>query len=170
MAKASRKKATKNKARAKSAPRSQDATAILKADHKLVSGLFEEFESTRSSAKKQKLATRICNELTIHAQVEEEIFYPAVQKALKDDELIPEATVEHESLKWLISQIENLAPGEDMYEARVKVLGEYVKHHVKEEQNELFPMAKKSPKLDMNELGGMILQRKEELKSELGLR
>src|SRR5690606_13956697 len=124
------------------------------------------FENTRSKARKKKLADEICTELTIHATVEEEIFYPAVQKALKDDELVPEAIVEHASLKMLIAQIESTGPGEELYDARVKVMSEYVKHHVKEEQNEIFPKAKAS-KLDIQELGHLTLQRKEELQREL---
>lgn len=144
----------------------REATAMLRADHKLVSELFEEFESTRSSAKKKALAAQICKELTIHAQIEEEIFYPAVKKALKDKELVPEAVVEHATLKNLIAEIEGVKADDEMWEAKVKVLGEYVKHHVKEEQNEMFPKAKSS-NLDMAELCARMLQRKEELLSEL---
>lgn len=149
----------------KTSTRPQEATAMLRADHKLVSGLFEEFESARSGAKKRALAAQICAELTIHAEIEEEIFYPAVKKALKDKELVPEATVEHATMKELIAQIEAVHADDELWEARVKVLGEYVKHHVKEEQNEMFPKARKS-KLDMAELGAMMRQRKEELQNE----
>jgi hypothetical protein len=166
MPKASKPKANRKKSPAKAPPRSLDATAILRADHKLVDALFKEFENSRSKSKKKKLADEICAELTIHATVEEEIFYPAVQKALKDHELVPEARVEHESLKMLIAQVESTEPGEDLYDARVKVMSEYVKHHVKEEQNELFPKARVS-RVDMMELGELILQRKEQLKREL---
>lgn len=163
-----KKKAPKKSAARKQAPRAGDAIALLRADHKLVSELFAQFESTRSDAKKQQLAERICMELTIHAMVEEEIFYPAVEQALNDDELVPEARVEHESLKMLISQVEGGEPGDPMWEARVKVMGEYVKHHVKEEQNEMFPKVKNNRKLDLVELGEQIMARKEELKAELG--
>ncbi|MEY4643030.1 MAG: hypothetical protein RLZZ227_3024 [Pseudomonadota bacterium] len=162
---------TKAKANAKannsSSSKPKDAIALLRADHKLVNDLFAEFESVRSPAKKRGIVDRICTELTIHATIEEEIFYPAVQKAMKDDELVPEAKVEHESLKWLIAQIEGVEPDGEMYDARVKVLGEYVKHHVKEEQNEMFPQAKDT-KLDMVELGEQLMIRKEELKAALG--
>ena len=143
----------------------QDATMLLLADHKLVSGLFEEYENAKSTSKKQQLVAQICQELSVHAQVEEEIFYPAVKKALKDKELIPEATVEHATLKDLISQIEGVEPDGEMFDAKVKVLSEYVEHHVKEEQNEMFPKAKAS-NLDMMELGAQIAQRKEELLAE----
>lgn len=142
--------------------KTKDATALLRADHRLVNLLFKQYESARSSIKKKALAEQICMELTVHAQIEEEIFYPVVKKALKDDELIPEATVEHATLKDLIEQIQSSEPGDEMYDAKVKVLSEYVKHHVKEEQNELFPKVK-ATKLDLVELGEQLTQRKEEL-------
>ena len=145
--------------------KSIDATALLKADHKLVASLFESYESTNSKNKKKQLVIEICKELTIHAQVEEEIFYPAVQKALKDHELVPEATVEHATLRDLISQVKDIEPDGDMYDAKIKVLSEYVKHHVKEEEGEMFPEAKVS-KLDLVELGTQIKERKEQLTSE----
>ncbi len=150
----------------KESTKAQEATAMLRADHKLVNELFEEFESARSGTKKRALAEQICRELTIHAEIEEEIFYPAVKQALKDKELIPEATVEHSTMKDLIAQIQEVDADDEMWEARVKVLGEYVKHHVKEEQNEIFPKARES-KLDMAELGAMMKQRKEELQNEM---
>ncbi len=146
----------------KTAPKAREATALLRADHKLVSSLFAEYEKTRSTAKKMELVSRICIELSVHAQVEEEIFYPAVKQALKDKELIPEATVEHASLKQLIAQVEGVQPDGEMFDAKIKVLSEYVKHHVKEEQNEIFPKAK-STKLDMVELGAQLARRKEAL-------
>jgi len=143
-----------------------DATTLLRADHKLVSELFEQFEKSRSPDKKKALVEQICQELTIHAQIEEEIFYPAVKAALNDSELVPEARVEHETLKALVAQLEGAeADGED-YDARVKVLSEYVKHHVKEEQTEMFPKAKASAKLDLKALGEALLARKEELKAQ----
>lgn len=148
----------------------KEATAILRADHKLVSGLFAEFEKAQSSDKKRRLAEQICNELTIHAQIEEEIFYPAIKEVLEqggEDELVPEATVEHQSLKVLIEDIENTDADDELFDARVKVLGEYVKHHVKEEQNEIFPKVRES-ELDMVELGAMLTQRKQELQKSLG--
>jgi hemerythrin superfamily protein len=146
-------------------PKAQNATALLRADHKLVSGLFAEYEKTRSTAKKKELVSQICTELTVHARVEEEIFYPAVKLALKDDELIPEATVEHATLKALIAQVEGVEPDGEMFDARIKVMAEYVKHHVKEEQNEMFPKAN-STKLDMLALGAKLSERKAELLSE----
>lgn len=140
----------------------QDATTLLRADHKLVSDLFAEYEKARSVNKKKQLVAQICTELTVHAQVEEEIFYPAVKLALKDKELVPEATVEHATLKDLIAQVEGIEPDGEMYDAKIKVLAEYVKHHVKEEQNEMFPQAK-STDLDMKALGEQLSERKAEL-------
>jgi hemerythrin superfamily protein len=139
-----------------------DATVLLRADHKRVSALFEAYESTRSAKKKQGLVAQICNELSVHAQVEEEIFYPAVKAALKDKELVPEAIVEHATLKELIAQVEGKEPDGEMFDAKIKVMSEYVKHHVKEEQNEMFPKARNA-RLDLNELGARIAARKEEL-------
>lgn len=154
----------------KSAPttstKSQEATALLRADHKLVDALFDEYEKARSATKKKALVAQICQELTVHAQIEEEVFYPQVQEALNDHELVPEAIVEHATLKDLIAQIEDAEPDEELYDARVKVLSEYVKHHVKEEQNELFPKVKKT-NLDLKEIGDQLAQRKEELTAQL---
>ena len=140
----------------------QDAIAMLRADHKLVSALFAEYETTRSNSKKRTLVSKICTELSLHAQVEEEIFYPAVKKALNDKEMIPEATVEHATLKALIGQVEGIEPDGEMFDAKIKVMSEYVKHHVKEEQNEIFPQAK-STNLDMVELGSRMAARKKVL-------
>lgn len=143
-------------------PKAQDATALLRADHKLVSGLFEEYEKASTKVMKKKIVSQICMELSVHAQVEEEIFYPAVKKALKDHELVPEAAVEHATLKSLIAQVEGVEPDGEMFDAKIKVLSEYVQHHVKEEQDEMFPKAK-STQLNMMELGGQITARKQEL-------
>lgn len=143
----------------------KDATALLREDHKRVNTLFEEYESTRAASKKLQLVSQICKELTVHAQIEEEIFYPAVKAALKDKELIPEATVEHATLKDLIAQIEGIQPEGEMFDAKVKVLSEYVKHHVDEEQDEMFPQAK-ATKLDMAALGAEMTTRKGVLLAE----
>ncbi len=148
------------------ATKAQDATALLRADHKKVSELFAQYESTRSTSKKRGLVEQICNELTVHAQVEEEIFYPAVKQALKDKELVPEATVEHATLKDLIAQVQGVEPDGEMFDAKIKVMSEYVKHHVKEEQNEMFKKAK-ATKLDMLQLGEQIAARKQELMAQI---
>lgn len=140
----------------------KDAIALLKADHEAVSQLFSEYEKTNSVTKKKALVADICGALTVHAQIEEEIFYPAVKAAMKDKLLVPEATVEHASVMDLIEQLEGVEPDGEMYDAKVRVLSEYVKHHVKEEQNEMFAKAKASA-VDMVELGATMAARKEEL-------
>ncbi len=153
---------TKTAAADKAKPAPKDAIALLKADHEAVSQLFAEYEKTRSVPNKKALVAEICTALSVHAQIEEEIFYPAVKTALKDKLLVPEATVEHASLKDLIAQLEGVEPGGELYDAKVKVLSEYVKHHVKEEQSEMFPKAKSSS-LDMIDLGARMAVRKDEL-------
>ncbi len=163
---ASRTKTTRRKTTTrKTASKAPEATTMLRADHKLVSGLFEKFEKARSSERKKAIVARICTELTVHTQIEEEIFYPAFKDALKDHELVPEANVEHDSVKDLIAQVEGVEPDGETYDARVKVMGEYVKHHVKEEQTQMFPKAKKSG-LDLRELGRKMQERKKELMAE----
>ena len=144
----------------------QDAIQLLRADHRKVQGLFDEFEKARGDDKKAELAREICAELKVHAQIEEEIFYPAAREAIKDQDLLDEATVEHASAKDLIAQIEGMGPGDELFDAKVIVLGEYIKHHVKEEHNELFPKLKKT-KLDLKALGEQLAERKEALMAEM---
>jgi len=161
---ATKKKASKTpSSKRKVARPAQDAIALLRADHAKVTDLFEQFEKARDDARKQKLAQTICMELTVHAQIEEEIFYPATREALpKEDDLLDEAEVEHAGAKDLIAQIEAGSPADDKWDAKVTVLGEYIKHHVKEEQNEMFPKVRKT-KLDLKALGAQLAARKEEL-------
>jgi hemerythrin superfamily protein len=140
----------------------QNAIKLLEADHEEVTDLFNKFEKSTSNARKKEIVEKICSELTIHAKVEEKIFYPRVKEALEDSELIPEAIVEHATLKSLISQIEDEEQDGEIFDAKVKVLSEYVKHHVKEEEGEIFPKAKKT-KLDMDEMGMEILEMKDQL-------
>ena len=142
-----------------------DAVAMLRTDHKLVSDLFEEYEATQVAVKKKIIVAKICTELTVHAQIEEEIFYPAVKQALHDKQLIPEALVEHAALKELIAQLEGVEPAGEMFNAKIKVLCEYVKHHVREEQNLMFPKVK-SAGLDLVKLGVQISERKAQLMTE----
>ena len=158
---------TKTTSAATSPGGAKDAIALLKADHATVSDLFADYEKVRSDAKKKALVAEICTELSVHAQIEEEIFYPAVKAALKDKLLVPEATVEHAGVKELIAQLEGLEPDGEMYDAKVKVLSEYVKHHVKEEQNEMFPQAS-STSLNLVELGARMATRKADLLAARG--
>lgn len=119
----------------------EDAIALLEQDHRDVESFLEQFEEADDNSTKQELARQICLALTVHAEVEERLFYPTARK--KADEelegLLDEAEVEHASAKEMIAEIEGMTPRDRLFEAKVKVLGEYVKHHVKEEENELFP-------------------------------
>ena len=156
---------TEKVAKPKAPAKPLEAIALLRADHKAVAALFAEYENVRAPSKKKLLVAKICAELSVHAQVEEEIFYPAVKKALADTELVPEAIIEQATMKDLIAQVEGIEPDGEMFDAKVKVLSEYVKHHVKEEHTEMFPKAK-ATSLDMLELGGRIAERKKVLLAE----
>jgi hemerythrin superfamily protein len=148
-----------------------DAIAALMADHKRVKALFEEFEEMKEEGDeedKDDLVRQICGELTVHATLEEEIFYPAVRKAIDDADLMDEATVEHACAKELIAQLEEMEVGDDLYDAKVTVLGEQIEHHVKEEEGEMFAQARKA-KVDMAALGKKMEKRRAELVAELGL-
>jgi len=147
----------------------KDACDLLDADHKAVKKLFNAYEElagskARGAAQKRlELARQICQELTVHAQIEEEIFYPALRAAIKETDLLAEAEVEHASAKDLIAQIEALSEPDEKYDAKVKVLGEYIDHHVKEERNEIFPKARSARKLDLVAMRDELAARKEEL-------
>lgn len=154
----------KTQTETKTHAKEKTALELLKADHEAVAEMFAEYEQTHTASKKKKLAADICNALTVHAQVEEEIFYPEVKAALKDKSLVPEAAVEHAVIKDLIAQIEGDQEGGEMYDATVKVLSEYVKHHIKEEQGELFRKVKQSS-LDLSELGARMAERFDDLRA-----
>ncbi|MGQ0526111.1 MAG: hemerythrin domain-containing protein [Betaproteobacteria bacterium] len=145
-----------------------DALAMLKADHDKVKKMFKEFETLDSDETEEKaqLVKQACAELKIHTQLENEIVYPALREAIEDDDLMDEALVEHEAAEELISQLEQMQPGDEMYDAKFTVLGEYVNHHIAEEQKEMFPAAKKA-KIDLAALGEQMLARKQELMKEL---
>ncbi|MDP4078552.1 hemerythrin domain-containing protein [Acidovorax sp. A1169] len=149
--------------------REKDACDLLDADHKNVKKMFKEYEELISSkarnAKEARLALAqtICKELTVHAQIEEEIFYPAVRAAIKETDLLAEAEVEHQSAKDLIAQIQAEPIVSEMFDAKVIVLGEYIDHHVKEERNEMFPKARAARKLDLLALRDQLEARKLEL-------
>jgi hemerythrin superfamily protein len=153
----------------KTSPSSKDAVALLTQDHKDVKKLFKAYEKLvkedASSDEKQRVADQICSALTIHATIEEEIFYPAAREVLDEQNLLDEAEVEHASVKELIAQIQASDPDMENYDAKVHVLGEYVDHHVKEEEGEMFPRAKKAD-LDLAALGAELEQRKGELMTE----
>lgn len=148
----------------------QDATELLDQDHKNVKQMFEQYkklvEGDGEDGEKFALAQQICLELSVHAQVEEELFYEPVREAIDDDDLLDEATVEHSSAKELIAQILEMEPGDEYYDAKVTVLGEYIDHHVKEEREEMFPKARKAKGLDLVAIGEQIAARKEELMAD----
>jgi hemerythrin superfamily protein len=144
----------------------KDALTLLRADHKHVSALFDAYESARGAKRKLELSKEICSELKVHTTIEEEIFYPALRRVKGTDDMLDEANVEHAGAKHLIGEIERSSPEDDYYDARIKVLSEYIRHHVKEEQDEIFPKAKKS-KINLQALGEQLAQRKMELKSLL---
>lgn len=146
------------------ATRATDAVSMLKADHRQVESWFAQFSRSRSNAKKQALATQICDALTAHTAIEEEIFYPAFLAATADKDLHHEAIVEHDGAKKLIAQIQATNPADEYFDAKVTVLSEMIKHHVKEEEQPggMFAEAKKS-KMDLKALGELMLTRKREL-------
>ena len=145
----------------------RDAIALLKQDHRTVSALFEEFEKA-DDEEQSSIAQRVCQLLTVHATIEEEILYPAAKEAFddEDDDLVNEAEVEHASAKELIAKIEAMSSDDEHFTATVKVLGEYIKHHVKEEHTEMFPKVRKA-KLDLRDLGMRMAFRKEELVKQM---
>ena len=143
-----------------------DAIALLEKDHREVEAMFEQFEKLESKPEKAQLAAKICLALTVHTTIEEELLYPPAHKKIEHD-LVDEAIVEHNGAKLLIAEIEAMKPSEHLYDAKVKVLSEYIKHHVKEEQDEMFPQLRSSG-IDLEDLGEQLMQRKNELLSQMG--
>jgi hypothetical protein len=149
------------------ADKATDAIALLKADHRTVEDLFDQFEATSSKAKQKSLATEICTELVIHTIIEEELFYPALKGKI-DSDLLDESYVEHDGAKLLIDQIMASEPGEDFFEAKMTVLSEEIEHHVHEEEmpkEGMFAQARASD-VDLVALGAAMAERKDELKAQ----
>ncbi|MGJ0621345.1 MAG: hemerythrin domain-containing protein [Methylocystis sp.] len=144
------------------ASKKADAIKLLKDDHREVKTWFNQYEKLEDEAEKEALAQKICAALTVHAKIEEEIFYPALRKNIDDEELLDEAEVEHASAKQLIAEILSMSPQDQLFDAKVKVLGEYVLHHVQEEEQEMFPEARES-EVDLEALGAKLSKRKAEL-------
>jgi hemerythrin-like domain-containing protein len=148
----------------------QDAVSLLSGDHAEVKQMFENYrqlvEKNADDEQRGELAREICTMLTVHAEIEEEIFYPAMRDNVDDDLTLDEAEVEHAAAKDLIEQIEGMDPGDALFDAKVIVLGEYIDHHVQEEENEIFPQAEKSG-IDLDELGAELASRKRELLATL---
>ena len=148
--------------------KSQDAIALLKADHRTVEDLFEKYEKARGDDRKQKLALEICKELTIHTILEEEIFYPACEGKVEED-LLKESVVEHDAAKLMIAEIEAGDPSDEFYDSKVKVLQEEIEHHVQEEEQRgkgMFAQARDSD-IDLDALGEQMAARKEQLMAEI---
>jgi hemerythrin superfamily protein len=148
-----------------------DAIDLLKKDHDDVDALFKDYEMLaegdgESGADRRALSTQICGMLAVHALIEEEIFYPAARQAKVDSDLLDEAEIEHGSAKQLIAEIGAAKSSEPLYDARVKVLGEYIRHHVKEEESELFPACREAD-MDMAEIGARLEKRKSQLLRKL---
>ena len=148
-----------------------NALKLLEKDHDQVDALFKQYDSEKDdmkAAQKQKLAMQICEMLTVHATIEEEIFYPAIRNLDEETkDLVSEAAVEHQSLKDIIGRLEAAPTSDPLYDAGVKVLSEYVKHHVKEEENEIFPKVRSS-EIDLDALGQRLMERKQELEGQSG--
>lgn len=140
------------------------AISLLVEDHRAVEKLFNEYEGA-AKARKAEIVEEACLRLTIHTQIEEEIFYPAVRGKVEDEE-VDEALVEHQAAEQLIGELQEMSPGDDLYDAKFKVLGEQVMHHVEEEEEGMFIEAKKSD-LDLDAIGKKLAARKEELAAEL---
>jgi hemerythrin superfamily protein len=147
-----------------------DATALLQRDHNDVRKLFKQYEKLAKAEaegeERQALAAQICSMLTVHTTIEEEIFYPAAREADVDSDLLDEAEVEHASAKELIGQIQSMSPDDELYDAKVSVLGEYVNHHVEEEEGEMFPKCRRA-KMDMAGLAQSLSERMSELMAEM---
>ena len=171
---ATRKASTTIPAQKAAATRAKDAIALLKSDHAEVKKLFGAYQKLvdkdADGDERQALAEQICTMLTVHATIEEEIFYPKAREVLPEDDvdLVDEADVEHASAKELIAQIQSTGPDDEHYDAKVKVLGEYIDHHVKEEQDELFPKVKEAG-MDTKAVGAELAARKEELSADMGV-
>jgi hemerythrin superfamily protein len=146
--------------------RRTDAIALLKADHRQVETWFSQFTKSKSAQRKQQLVSEICDALTVHTAIEEEIFYPAFLAATEDKDVHHEAIVEHAGAKALIAQIRSMSAGDDYFDAKVTVLSEMIKHHVNEEEQPggMFAEAKKSD-MDLQTLGEQLAARKRELES-----
>ncbi len=170
---ASAKSSAKSKASAKSrrtrrtGQRDPLAVRLLKQDHREVEGWFDEYEQLEEDAEKLELFNKIALALKVHTQIEEEIFYPEERGQVEDD-MLDEAFVEHDGAKKLIAEIEAMEPNDEFYDAKVKVLGEYIKHHVKEEEQPggIFAQAKKGDE-DLDAMGERLKLRKEQLMAEL---
>lgn len=163
----------KSRAARKTAAPDVNALDLLKSDHRAIEQLFDSFHQLMKSRanrstqrQKNELVGNICRELTLHADIEEQIFYPAARKAIRNDELMDEALVEHRTVRALVDQLSAMRAGDALYDANVIVLAEYVRHHVHEEERTLFAQVRRTP-IDLAALGQRLRERKEELREQL---
>ncbi len=167
---AKKQSAAKKPAAASAKAAKTDATVLLQRDHNDVKKLFKQYEKLAKGEaegdERRELAQQICTMLTVHATVEEEIFYPAAREADVQEDLLDEAEVEHASAKDLIAQIQSMSPDDELYDAKVTVLGEYINHHVEEEEGEMFPKCRRA-KMDLAGLAEALAERKSELMAEM---
>ncbi len=151
--------------------RPNDAVDLLVADHLAADKCFKQYEKLADknapAAQRKALAEKVCGMLKVHTRIEEEIFYPAAREAGIEEAMMDEAYIEHASAKDLIAQIESATPDSDYYDAKVKVLGDYIGHHVLEEHTEMFPKCRRS-RMDLADLGRRMASRKKALQAELG--
>ena len=147
--------------------RRPEAIAFLMKQHREVEALFDRFENTDDDQEKTELVDQICLALAVHAKIEEELLYPGAEESIEEPDLVDEAYVEHATAKDLIAQLEGMQVGDHFYDAKVTVLGEYIAHHVKEEETELFPQVI-GAKMELIDLGRKLEARSEQLKQELG--
>ena len=146
--------------------RQKDAIQLLKADHREVEKLFRDFQKASGEERKMQLARKICMELMVHTQIEEELVYPISREFLKDDEIVNEAVVEHQAAKDLIEQIQGMDASDEMFDAKMQVLQEQIEHHVEEEEKEYFPKIQKTD-MDLKGIGQQLMQRKQELTAQM---
>jgi hemerythrin superfamily protein len=165
---AERKSSRSQSANRKKEAQQVNAFDVLEQDHREVEEWFDEYDELKDSGEDRKgeLAEKICLALKVHAQIEEEIFYPQAREASQDNDLLDEALVEHSTVKNLIGEIEEMEAGEELYDAKIRVLGEMVKQHIKEEEEELFPELQ-STKMDLDAVGKELAERKQELMAEM---
>ena len=160
---AASKKAAASKTKAAKGP---DAIVLLKDDHRAVEKLFGQFEKAKDDDRRKALADKICLELRVHMQIEEEIFYPVSREYLKNDDIVDEAVVEHAAARDLMDEIEAMQPGEELYDAKMTVLEEQIEHHVEEEEEDYFPKVKKTD-MDLKAVGTRMAARKQQLMAQM---
>lgn len=150
----------------KTAGAGPDAITLLKADHRAVEKLFGQFDKAKDDARRKALADRICLELRVHMRIEEEIFYPVSREHLKNDDMVDEAVVEHAAARDLMDEIEAMAPGDELYDAKMTVLEEQIEHHVDEEEDDYFPKVRKTD-MDLKAVGARMAALKDQLMAKI---